>query len=43
MSNVIIENQENIAIVRLSNGVTNTINLQLINDLSDSLALVRNE
>lgn len=40
MSNVIIENKENIAIVRLSNGVTNAINLQLINNLSESLDLV---
>ena len=43
MSNVNIEDQDGVAILRLNNNVTNAINLQMVDELTDSLNQVRNK
>ncbi len=43
MSDVIIEENGNIAIVRLNNGVTNAVSLTLVEDLAQALSTVKNE
>ena len=43
MSNINLESRDHVAVVRLNNGVTNAINSQLVNDLSDVLKQVKDE
>ncbi len=43
MSKVVIESRENVAIVRLNNGVTNAINTELVDDLSRAIHQVKIE
>ncbi len=43
MANVIIEPQEDIAVLRLNNGVTNAISPELVNDLHTALQRVKTE
>ena len=43
MSAVRIDSHGNVAIVRLKNGVTNSVNLDLVNELSLMLAKVKDE
>ncbi len=43
MSKVVIESRENVAIVRLNNGVINAINTELVDDLSQAIHQVKTE
>ena len=43
MSKVIIESRENLAIIRLNNGMTNAIGIELVDDLSAALNQVKSE
>lgn len=43
MAKVVIEDRKNLAIVRLSNGVTNAISPELVDDLSPALKQVKDE
>jgi enoyl-CoA hydratase/carnithine racemase len=43
MSKVVIESHENVALVRLNNGVINAINTELVDDLSQAIHQVKTE